>query len=377
MVVLSNAGEVGDFRDADQFQPAKTQFACGYFACAIAKSMAQVGQPPTLTMQQVIADGEQWYAQYNGNDSITNTDGMTLPQLYSLLAQIKLHFQAIAVDISAVKTWVEAGYPCIIAITEVSVHDMALSSANPYPWNAAGTHVILVTGVTSDGNVLVRDSANCTNLYDPNSLRPGPRKYNASALRLVSATAVVPPWLPRPDNATTPPQTQGDMPMLELTDPMGKYFTATADNRWHCTKTNQDIAFALLTFYQQYGGIFGLPVSGEIYLPQYPGTAIQYYERALAVYDPPDASGKRKIDSPPGAGNCYLLHLDSGMGQSAVAKPLLTALQGQVDTLSKQVADLTNELVAAKQADTSALEAQLVAYKQAVQQVETAISGLK
>lgn len=196
-------GEIVDVQEADQFQQHRTQFACGYFACAMARSMAKPGDPPTLSIQQVIADGESWYAQYNGNNSITNTAGMTLEQLYSLLAQIGLHFQSTATDIAVVKQWVEAGYPILIAFEEGSAYDMALGR-NPYPWTPSGSHIIFVTGVTSDGNVLVRDSANCTNLYDPNSLRPGPRIYKADALSIVSATVAVPPWMPRPTSDIPP-----------------------------------------------------------------------------------------------------------------------------------------------------------------------------
>lgn len=174
-----------------------------------------------------------------------------------------------------------------------------------------------------------------------------------------------------------------DIPMLQLSDPIGKYFTANASgDRWHCTKTNQDIAYALLHFYRSYGGVFGLPLTGEIYLQQYPKAAIQYMERAIVVFDP-----DRKIDNPPGAGDCYLLHIDSGIGQQAIAKPLLTAMQSQIDALTKHVALLTDELTTLKaQAtpDTSALETQianlttqLTAYKQAVQQAETALATVK
>lgn len=203
MVQLNSLGEVVDVQEADQFQQNRTQFACGYFTCAMARSMAKPGEPPTLSLQQVIADGEAWYAQYNGNNSITNTNGMTLPQLYSLLQQIGLHYQSTALDINVVKQWIEAGYPVILAIEEPSVFDMALGRG-PYPWTPSGSHIFLVTGVASDGNVLVRDPANCTNLYDPNSLRPGPRTYKASALQLVSATVAVPPWMPRPTSDIPP-----------------------------------------------------------------------------------------------------------------------------------------------------------------------------
>ena len=196
-------GEVASFAEADQFPRGKTQFACGFFGCYMAASMAPLGHVPVLTPQQIIDKAEAAYAQYDGDNSISNTDGMSAEQEYELLHQIGLHYQAIALDMSTVKAWVLDGYPVLIALAETSVVDMALGGS-PYPWHAAGNHIILVTGVTSDGNVLVRDSANCTNLYDPNSLRPGPRKYNAARIQLVSATVVVPPWKPRPTSANPP-----------------------------------------------------------------------------------------------------------------------------------------------------------------------------
>lgn len=204
MVALSKSGEIGDFQEANQFQTARSQFECGYFAVAIARSMAQVGQAPTLTIAQVIADAESWYAAaYGGNNSASNTNGMSLQQEYDLLVQVGLHFQSTSLDINVLKKWLEVGYPVLIAIAETSVYDLALNR-NPYPWQASGNHIIVITGVSSDGNVLVRDSANCTNLNDPNSLRPGPRKYQADKLSLVSATVVVPPWMPRPASSTPP-----------------------------------------------------------------------------------------------------------------------------------------------------------------------------
>lgn len=177
-----------------------------------------------------------------------------------------------------------------------------------------------------------------------------------------------------------PGQTGGIEPMLQLLDPMGKFFTSNAaGDRWHCTKTNQDIAYALLTFYRQHNGEFGLPVTGEIYLQQFPNTAIQYCERAIMVFD-----NKHIIDQPPSAGDCYLLHIDSGIGQQAIAKPLLATLQAQADTLAKQVASLTDDLAQAQQKpDTSALEAQiadlttkLTAYQQAIASTEAAFAAL-
>lgn len=204
MVALSATGEVGDFLDADQFQPAKTQFACGFYACALVKAMAPVGQPPAQSVPQVIAEADQWYIQYDGDDSIYNALGMSNQQLYQLLGQIGIPYQIANPDANTVRAWVKLGYPVVIAGAEAGFYDMGLGDVVPYYWTPSGNHIITITGVASDGNFLVRDTANVTDLYNPNSLRPGPRKYDASKMQLVIATAVVPGWLPRPPAGFNP-----------------------------------------------------------------------------------------------------------------------------------------------------------------------------
>lgn len=208
MIPLTSTGEVATFLDVDQFQPARTQFACGFFACALVKAMAPAGHRPLQSAQEVIAEAEQWYAQYDGDNSIDNSDGMSLQQLYDLLVQIGLHFQATILDKEMLRAWLRLGYPVIVAGVESSFFDMALGDTVPYPWRPSGNHIIVLSGVTSDGNFLTRDTANVTNLYDPNSLRPGPRVYDAARMQLVSATVVVPSWLPRPAAGFDPRKAQ-------------------------------------------------------------------------------------------------------------------------------------------------------------------------
>lgn len=226
MVDVNSKGEVVNVAEADQFQPAKSQYECGYFACFIAASMAKPGETPVLNTNQIIDAAERAYAQYDGSDAASNKDGMTNEQEYELLHQIGLHYQEIAPDISQVKAWVQAGYPVLLAVTEASVHDLALDGANPYPWTPTGTHIIFTTGV-QDNDVLVRDSANVSSLSNPGSLRPGPRPYDASRLQLVGATVAVPPWRPRPASATAIPADDQHIPSgwsdngQELTAPNG------------------------------------------------------------------------------------------------------------------------------------------------------------
>lgn len=263
MVLLSILGEVADFTQADQFQPGKSEFECGFFGVAFCKAMAQVGKLPAQTVQQVIAEAEAWYRQFNGSDAITNTSGMTLWQLYDLLHQVGLHYQATALDINVVKTWIALGYPVLLAVIEASVRDIELGNANPYPWRPEGTHIIVATGRTADGNILVRDSANCTSLYNPNSLRPGPRKYAANTLQLVSATVVVPSWLPRPASAT-PPSIPSSPTVVQA---QSSSFTDEELRIWRLFKpdipTTTGIAQEWLRARRQHGMYFGPPYETE------------------------------------------------------------------------------------------------------------------
>ncbi len=198
MTPLSPSGEVASFVDVNQFQPGRTQFACGYFACAIIKAMAPIDHPPVQTAQEMVAEAEGWYTQYDGSNSSANMDGMSLPQLYDLLAQIGLHFLATSLEPDMLRAWLRLGYPLIVAGAESSFHDRELGGSVPYPWHPQGNHIIVLTGVAPDSNFLTRDTANVTDLYNPDSLRPGPRTYDAGQMQLASATVIVPPWLPVP-----------------------------------------------------------------------------------------------------------------------------------------------------------------------------------
>jgi N-acetylmuramoyl-L-alanine amidase len=134
------------------------------------------------------------------------------------------------------------------------------------------------------------------------------------------------------DNGATQPL-QEEPTMIQIGQDMGIFFTDEGNNRWHCVPKNVDLIGENLNFWRSNGGLGGLPLTNEIYLTQYPGTAIVVCERWIQVYDP-----QRKIDNPPGAGVVYLLHLDSGIGQQMIAKALTDALQSQIDTLKAQLA---------------------------------------
>lgn len=152
--------------------------------------------------------------------------------------------------------------------------------------------------------------------------------------------------------------------MLTLSDPMGQFFSDAGNNRWQRKDTAISLAYAHLDFYRKYEGIFGLPLTNEIYLAQLPGTAIVIYERAIAIYDP-----KHTDDPVPGGSSVYLMHLNKGIGQQIVAKPLTSVLEAEIsrlqDDLEKKPADN----------DIAALNARLASYEAALQQVSTIVSN--
>jgi N-acetylmuramoyl-L-alanine amidase len=162
------------------------------------------------------------------------------------------------------------------------------------------------------------------------------------------------------DNGATQPL-QEQPTMIQIGQDMGMFFTDSGNNRWHCGPKNVDFIGENLNFWRSNNGLGGLPLTNEIYLAQYPGTAIVVCERWIQVYDPIQ-NGKRQIDNPPGAGVVYLLHLDSGVGQQMIAKALTDALQSQIDTLKAQLA-----VAKAPQAPT----AQLATLQAKLQQIHT------
>lgn len=335
MITLNPAGEVATLAEADQFQrDARTgawlsQFECGYFTAAMLASMAQPPAGlPTLSVGEIIARAEAWYAQYDGGDALSNTNGMSEAQEYDLLRQIGLHFQALpSPSAETALAWLRAGYVLMIAVIEASVHDLALRGANPYPWRPAGTHIFALTGIARDGvNFLVRDPANCTSLYEPSSLRPGPRTYAAQALEFVSMTVVVPPWMPRPSGTTPPPPAHilnpGGTHMLQLAD-LADVFEETPDGMWRLKSAPSIvIGHAMLTAYRTAGAapyygydLWGKPRGNEqkIAGAKHPEATLQVFERGVLGYH---ADG-----APRGAGDVAPMRIDQG-------GPVLNAILG-------------------------------------------------
>ncbi len=111
---------------------------------------------------------------------------------------------------------------------------------------------------------------------------------------------------------------------------VSNYFTETTkDTRWHCAKTNQDIAYGILTYYRTCTSValngmsqYGLPTSTEQGVPGVPGATFQVFERGIIVYDPNHAE-----DSVPGvSGPCYPGHLNKFLQAAPVSANVTSAL---------------------------------------------------
>lgn len=125
---------------------------------------------------------------------------------------------------------------------------------------------------------------------------------------------------------------QGDQSVkIDLNTPgVSTFFTAVANGHWSCKQTNMLVGGAILTFYQQFGNhglcgatYLGLPLSNEIAakISGHPEVVYQRFERGVLAYDP-----SHLLDSPPGSGNVYCMHVDKGVGMFPVpTKPVVAA----------------------------------------------------
>jgi len=210
--------EVCSVIDVDQFRAGASVDKCGFYAIASLKYAGKPGQSPMGTASQVAGWADAEYSKYDGPDAFSNNNGMTVSMEYSVINDAGLHYQGIGATETSfhtdrltadyVRAWLKLGYPVIIAVAEDNVYDLDLG-AKPYAWNTAGLfHIIVATGRASDNNLLCNDTAS----IDSNGVRKGPRRYDAAKLAsgMISATAVVIPWLQRPQ-PDFDPMTGGNM----------------------------------------------------------------------------------------------------------------------------------------------------------------------
>lgn len=131
-----------------------------------------------------------------------------------------------------------------------------------------------------------------------------------------------------------------EVTMLQVNQ-VGRYFEEVEPGiRWRCKVPSSydgkvyDIAYALLNFYRTFGqvgynglSIFGLPLTGEIRVPNTKLAVIQRCERGVMLYDP-----QNEVDKVPGLpGPCYPAHIDKGPG----VDPRLEGMATQITQLKQ------------------------------------------
>lgn len=198
---LTASGEVAVFIDDDQFGSGQSTMKCGPEAVAVFWHSVAPGQHNPYSSNDIHSMAEQDYIKFIGPDVPGDQGGTSNQALYNMLQEHRFAYKIGPADINWVRAWLVNGYPVIIGISESSVDDLQLAGT-PYSWNTSGlTHIVVASGPGNPGELLVRDTAN----IGPQGVRPGPRRYNANKLQLISATMVVPSWLPVPAGNNPPP----------------------------------------------------------------------------------------------------------------------------------------------------------------------------
>jgi hypothetical protein len=137
---------------------------------------------------------------------------------------------------------------------------------------------------------------------------------------------------PESTSSSTPPQEDTVITLQNVST----YFEESPAGQWHCKSTGKHILGEILKFYQRYGGdalcgatYLGMPITEEINpnVTGHPECRVQAYERGVVAYDPAHA-----LDSPPAAGNVYVLHIESSPQYLAISGKL-TALQNAYNSV--------------------------------------------
>ncbi|HVC37895.1 MAG TPA: hypothetical protein VNF46_05780 [Gammaproteobacteria bacterium] len=174
----------------NQFEKNETPDACVAYGAADIEFCGPPNGQPTGTAEQIDQLADKWYADLEGSYAASNTNGMSVEALYTMLDGLGLDYTALPPTVEAVRATLERLFwPILICGAERGFFDVALGKV-PYGWDYSQyNHCIVVCGVTSSGNLLVRDYANL--MAEPGSVR----EYDASKMLLVSATAVEPHWM--------------------------------------------------------------------------------------------------------------------------------------------------------------------------------------
>jgi N-acetyl-anhydromuramyl-L-alanine amidase AmpD len=379
---VSRMTELCAVTDTSQFAAGRSTDKCGFYAVSLLKYAGKAGASPTGSAAQVAVWADAEYVKYDGQDTSNNGSGMTVPMLYKVIGDAGLHYEGIGatetklhtdhLTADYVRAWLRMGYPVVLAVQEDNVFDIDLGT-RPYLWDTTGlSHVIVATGVAPDGNLLCHDTAS----IDANGVRRGPRRYNASALQkgMLSATAVVLPWLKQPTPDYDPIEEENMFHCLTIAE-QKDYFVQTKagkDDSWTCISNKVVLGGAHLNYFRWNGGVetHGLPTSVEVKITAaHPECTAVQYERVVNFYDP-NGVIDRPADMNPNQPEKRVYHakVASGFALQLIAGAQLAALQSEITTLEAQLkaaqtsgTGTPNAAQAAKLAQVSALAGQIAA----------------
>ena len=192
-----------------EFQPNRTEFACGPFAVATLAWGISPINPGPYDVSALSSWAYTEYTKVNGDAGPGNTNGSSIGDMEIFLRDTGsfaqsgqphvLHYWEFSPSVNAIIAVLTAGYPVIITVTEDSVFN--IDGTSPYWWGPSGNHIFVIVGIDTSGNFLVYDSAAVEkgdgNLQTVKVPLPWPRTYQASKLNFPGYAAIVKmPWNP-------------------------------------------------------------------------------------------------------------------------------------------------------------------------------------
>ena len=281
MTAVNNHNEVCDLLDVSQFAPGHSAFECVAYSAALLKFAGKPGQGPAGTALQASNLAQYWYGKLEGGNSAANKSGMSVSAMETMLQGMGLVYRIEELfdhdhTIALIQLCLREGTPCLVCGAENGMFDLALGDRVPYNWPPSGNHAIVVSGIASDGNLLVHD---CANVDQNGKVRPGPRAYDASKMQFVSVTSVqIGEEMIQPLSI--------DMPNV------ANMFRQLDSNHWQSIATGRILQFGLLADYKA-NGQASLTYLGDVLSPeqvQHNGDVVQFYAHGARLWQ--KATGK-------------------------------------------------------------------------------------